>query len=320
MTLVDLLLADVDRAGLDVDEHPDLVGGAAAVFDRERAYRYLLIRQWGPGPVAVVAMLNPSVATATEDDQTIRRCLYFARRAGCGALVVVNLFALRSTDPQLLLNHPDPVGELNDQVLAAAAALVRHMPVGLVLAAWGGSSPLVAGRDQAVTRMLTGAGLDVLCLGVTGDGVPRHPSRLGNDTGVRLWRAAPAPWRALSVRRPWANLLFRGKNIENRSWPTRYRGRLLVHAGQRWDPRGREVAAQLRITVEDDEPSGYLGVVDLVDVHFGVSCCRPWGEPGTYHWRLEAPLMFSAPIDGPGQQRLYRNVPTEVLDVLGAAA
>jgi hypothetical protein len=320
MTLLDLLLADVDRAGLDVDEHPDLVGGSAAVFDLDRAYRYLLIRQWGPGPVALVVMLNPSTATAAADDQTIRRCLHFARRAGCGALVVVNLYALISTDPRLLATHPDPIGALNDQVLAAAATLSTNMQVGLVLAAWGASSPLAAGRDRVVTQVLTGAGLDVLCLGATADGFPRHPSRLGNDHELRLWRAAPAPWRALSVRRPWANLLFRGKNIENRSWPTHYRGRLLIHAGQRWDPRGLDLATQLGITVENDEPGGYLGLVDLVDVHLGVNCCRPWGEPGTYHWRLEAPLMFSAPIDGPGQQRLYRNVPTAVLDVLGAVA
>lgn len=320
MTLLDVLLSDVDRAGLAVDEHSDLVGGAAAVFDRDRVYRYLLIRHWGPGPVALVAMLNPSTATATEDDHTIRRCLYFARRAGCGALVVVNLFALRSTDPQLLLTHPDPVGERNDQVLAAAAALATDMPVGLVLAAWGANSSLATGRDQAVARALTGAGLDVLCLGVTGDGFPKHPSRSSNDTELRLWRPAPAPWKALSVRRPWANLLFRGKNVENRGWPTRYRGRLLVHAGQRWDPRGLDLAAQLGIPVEPDEPGGYLGLVDLVDVHLGVDCCRPWGEPGAYHWRLEAPVLFSAPIDGPGQQGLYRKVPAAVTELIGAAA
>lgn len=319
MMLVDLLMSNVDRACLVVDDHPDLVGGAAAVFDRGRAYRYLLVRQWGSGPVALVVMLNPSTATATEDDQTIRRCLYFARRAGCGALVVVNLFALRSTDPRLLLTHPDPVGDLNDQVLAAAAALHADMPVGLALAAWGASAPL-SGRDQAVMQVLTGAGLDVLCLGATGDGFPRHPSRLGNDTELRLWRPAPAPWRALSVRRPWANLLFRGKNIENRSWPTRYRGRLLVHAGQGWNARGQDLAAQVGITVQEDEPGGYLGVAELVDVHLDLGCCRPWGEPGGYHWRLRTPMLFSTPIAGPGQQRLFRKVPLAVTELMGAPA
>ena len=37
---------------------------------------------------------------------------------------------------------------------------------------------------------------------------------------------------ALSIRQPWASLfvLKAGKNIENRDWPTKYRGRILIHA------------------------------------------------------------------------------------------
>ena len=38
---------------------------------------------------------------------------------------------------------------------------------------------------------------------------------------------------ALSIRQPWAWLIVHGfKDIENRDWPTNFRGRLLVHAGQ----------------------------------------------------------------------------------------
>lgn len=39
--------------------------------------------------------------------------------------------------------------------------------------------------------------------------------------------------RALSIRQPWAWLILNaGKDIENRSWPTRYRGRFLIHASK----------------------------------------------------------------------------------------
>jgi hypothetical protein len=39
--------------------------------------------------------------------------------------------------------------------------------------------------------------------------------------------------KALSIRQPWAWLIVNGfKNIENRTWPTHYRGEILVHAGQ----------------------------------------------------------------------------------------
>lgn len=37
--------------------------------------------------------------------------------------------------------------------------------------------------------------------------------------------------KALSIRQPWAWLIMHGgKDIENRDWPTKYRGRILVHA------------------------------------------------------------------------------------------
>lgn len=37
--------------------------------------------------------------------------------------------------------------------------------------------------------------------------------------------------KALSIRQPWAWLIVNGhKDIENRSWPTRFRGKFLVHA------------------------------------------------------------------------------------------
>ena len=37
---------------------------------------------------------------------------------------------------------------------------------------------------------------------------------------------------ALSIRQPWAWLIVNGyKDIENRDWPTVFRGRMLIHAG-----------------------------------------------------------------------------------------
>lgn len=39
--------------------------------------------------------------------------------------------------------------------------------------------------------------------------------------------------KALSVRQPWAWLIVNGwKNIENRTWPTYFRGHVLIHASQ----------------------------------------------------------------------------------------
>jgi hypothetical protein len=46
------------------------------------------------------------------------------------------------------------------------------------------------------------------------------------------------PDRALSIRQPWAwAILNAGKDIENRSWRTHYRGRICIHAGSAIQPR-----------------------------------------------------------------------------------
>ena len=42
--------------------------------------------------------------------------------------------------------------------------------------------------------------------------------------------------KALSIKQPWAWLICRGfKDIENRDWPTKFRGRIYVHAGRTMD-------------------------------------------------------------------------------------
>lgn len=39
--------------------------------------------------------------------------------------------------------------------------------------------------------------------------------------------------RALSIRQPWAwAIVHVGKDVENRNWPTRYRGPVLIHAAK----------------------------------------------------------------------------------------
>jgi hypothetical protein len=39
--------------------------------------------------------------------------------------------------------------------------------------------------------------------------------------------------KALSIRQPWAwAIIHAGKDIENRSWPTSYRGPMLIHAAK----------------------------------------------------------------------------------------
>lgn len=76
-------------------------GRATATFDDAGIYRFRLSRIWDEtrSRRSCWVMLNPSTATEQTVDPTVERTLRFARAWGCGASEVVNVFALRSTDP-----------------------------------------------------------------------------------------------------------------------------------------------------------------------------------------------------------------------------
>lgn len=150
-----------------------------SAFSADGAYRYQLVRRWSPGPVMTWVMLNPSTADAAVDDPTVRRCIRFARAAGCGALTVVNLYAWRARDPRELKAVTDPVGPDNDAWIARAAGRDGSGPV---VAAWGAHTD--PGRVRRVLGLL--AGRRVLCLGVTVSGQPRHPLYVEAGTRLRL--------------------------------------------------------------------------------------------------------------------------------------
>ncbi|MEZ6318940.1 MAG: DUF1643 domain-containing protein [Phycisphaerales bacterium] len=94
-----------------------------AGFDQTQAYRYTLGRRWDDaGRRVCFCLLNPSTADARVLDPTLTRCLGFARAWGFGAMDVVNIFALRSTDPGELYRTDDPVGARNDAAIRRCAA------------------------------------------------------------------------------------------------------------------------------------------------------------------------------------------------------
>lgn len=137
-------------------------------------YRYWLRRPMlNLLPPVAFLMLNPSTADATDDDPTIRRCLGYARDWGLGDLIVVNLFAWRSTNPNELYLAADPVGPDNDDAIVAAVELVTAAG-GKAVAAWGNHGAL-RDRGERVLDMLASRGLPINVLRVTSTGQPNHP-------------------------------------------------------------------------------------------------------------------------------------------------
>jgi hypothetical protein len=104
--------------GLNVDAGGSLDEATTAVFSADRRYRYALTRRWDQArPWVTFVMLNPSTADAFRLDPTVTRCRSRARLLGAGGLLVLNLFAVRATDPRDMRTHPDPVGPDNDWVI-----------------------------------------------------------------------------------------------------------------------------------------------------------------------------------------------------------
>jgi hypothetical protein len=77
----------------------------------------------------------------------------------------------------------------------------------------------------------------------------------------------------LSIRQPWAWLICHGgKDIENRSWPTRFRGKFLIHAGKGMT---RDEYEEASWTADDNgvtlppyeqlERGGIIGLAEIVD-------------------------------------------------------
>jgi hypothetical protein len=159
--------------------------GNTADLSTDGLYRYKLTRRWADGPPMTWVMLNPSTADALADDATIRRCTGFARREGCGAIIVVNLFGYRATDPNELTRTIDPIGSGNALELGKAAGNARAWGTPLVVA-WG-NPPRFARRWASDAARNLADTTTLLCLGTTQAGQPRHPVRLAADTPPRPW-------------------------------------------------------------------------------------------------------------------------------------
>lgn len=151
-----------------------------ATLDKDREYRYRLWRTWDvEGPTVAFVMLNPSTADENEDDPTLRRCLNYAKEWGYGRLEVVNLFALRATDPDELRKHEAPIGGANDVHLCQVCESAEK-----VVAAWGANGSLLE-RGREVAEMLDS---NLYALGTTKGGHPIHPLYQPSDAEPELWK------------------------------------------------------------------------------------------------------------------------------------
>lgn len=174
-----------------VENAPTLIEQAWALFCPMGCHRYGLGRIWNPSRSVIVwVMLNPSTADAFRLDPTVSRCRRRAESWMAGGIVVLNAFGLRSTDPDVLRDHGDPVGCDNDAVIRWLLGPDGPYTVARVILGWGADNTLVkTGRGAAMLTLLRELDVRPACLKVTKGGHPQHPLYVG-------YRHQPVPFTA----------------------------------------------------------------------------------------------------------------------------
>jgi len=118
------------------------------------------------------------------------------------------------------------------------------------------------------------------------------------------WQTA----KAISIKQPWSFLIASGiKDIENRTWKTKFRGRVLIHVGVNgtkgfyskilpevfWKNLTEYQKGEI-IAISSNVRSAIIGSVEIVDcVQNSPSI---WAEPDCWHWVLKDPVLFEKPI------------------------
>ncbi|MGJ1360399.1 ASCH domain-containing protein [Sphingobacterium siyangense] len=132
--------------------------------------------------------------------------------------------------------------------------------------------------------------------------------------------------KAASIKQPWASLIAHGiKDIENRTWATKYRGTIYIHASAKfagdinniftddqWEAMGEDMRSSM--VIKDFPFGAIIGKVDIVDCvinhpsiwaeksyHNVTVNSLPFGEENEpdyiiYNWVLANPVLFDEPI------------------------
>ena len=122
--------------------------------------------------------------------------------------------------------------------------------------------------------------------------------------------------KVLTIKQPWATLIMQGdKRFEFRSWQTKYRGDLLIHAGKGIDKNAMKRLAKY---LPDEIPLGkILGKVTLVEC---IRMCPEFKEmllkensdiytkssfSENFGWQVENVQVFDEPIEAKGHLSLW---------------
>ena len=153
-------------------------------------------------------------------------------------------------------------------------------------------------------------------------GVCQHCGADAEEWDVPCRRGGPGPRHlacdeclppfALSLKQPWAwAMLHLGKDVENRRWPTKFRGPVVIHASLTWDHEGEEFLREMCAQIPEDMPRGaFVGTMRIT----GCRRYRPdlveslWAF-GPWCFDVADAKPLHAPIPAKGRLGFYRWVP-----------
>ncbi len=152
---------------------------AWACFSEDDKYRYKLSRLIDIGKGKIVwCMLNPSTANAFILDPTLRKCLEFSKRWGFRQMSIINLYALRATNPKELYKVKYPIGMENDNAISGECENAD-----MIICGWGQEKIVKSYNFDKMKKYFKNK--HVCCLGTNKDDSPKHPLYLPYTTHLR---------------------------------------------------------------------------------------------------------------------------------------
>lgn len=139
-------------------------------------------------------------------------------------------------------------------------------------------------------------------------------------------------FKALTIHQPWATLIAQGiKTIETRSWPTKYRGPILIHSSIQSPDKIKAAASILKKYIFTELPTGQLlafttilSVVQNRHLNIFLNNHYPYTlpnltekeqelgnyQPDYFSWILSEPTILPHPIQTKGALSLWHYTPT----------
>ncbi len=116
--------------------------------------------------------------------------------------------------------------------------------------------------------------------------------------------------KTLSIRNPWGLIIAKGiKDVENRTWKTNFRGRILIHTSKSWDCNKNDdpldlltreqrwslpATLKMDISVRNIPDSAIIGELEIIGITNRSKSI--WAVPGQFHWILSNAKLYPKPI------------------------